>query len=576
MNNTLIKTLIKTLTFIVAFMLSGCAGALESQDPEGGDLLQSVTPVDHQPSPKIEMIYRILVAEVAGKRGFLDVALANYRAVALASDDPRVSERAVGIALFMNDNVATLEIAQRWYSLVADSQQARQTLVLALLRNDRVDEAVEHLDGLRAQLSDDGQQGFVGIGLLLAQIEDKPQVFQVMEQLLSRHPESPYALYYHALGAVGVDAHEQALESLNSALSYQPDWSQAHLLRSQVMMAMGDIDGAVEGLAQALEAQPEDLTLRMGYARLLVGADRFADAEQQYHILIEKNPRNDEALYALGILSAESKKFDEAVVYFMRVLRLGKRLMNVYYELGRVEEQRDDYQAARDWYARVTRGERYLNAQVRIGAMLVRMGDLEAMSSHMEVLRRNNSENRSDLHIAEAEILREEGYYQQAFELLDQSLEQYPDDKELRYARALAAEKVDRLEVLEHDLRVLIEDDPDNGHALNALGYTLADRTDRYQEALGYLERAIALLPEDAAVLDSMGWVKYRLGNHEVSLDYLRRAYSLHSDSEIAAHLSEVLWVTGQHEEAKAIWEEAIERDPDSEFLFKVKDQLGL
>ena len=130
--------------------------------------------------------------------------------------------------------------------------------------------------------------------------------------------------------------------------------------------------------------------------------------------------------------------------------------------------------------------------------------------------------------------------------------------------------------MLEQDLRKIIEANPDSGHALNALGYTLADRTDRYQEAYDYLQRAIALLPNDPAVLDSMGWIKYRLGDYEESLDYLRRAYKLNTDPEIASHLSEVLWISDQREEARDIWQRAIEQAPDNEYLLDVKERLGL
>jgi tetratricopeptide (TPR) repeat protein len=172
--------------------------------------------------------------------------------------------------------------------------------------------------------------------------------------------------------------------------------------------------------------------------------------------------------------------------------------------------------------------------------MLAKLGNLPAMSAHFVKLRRDNPQSAVPLYISEAEILREEGRGEAAFNLLSGALDQNPNDEDLLYSRSLAAESIDRLEVAERDLRTLIEADPENGQALNALGYTLADRTDRYQEALDYLQRALALLPDDAAVLDSMGWVLYRLGRYEESLNYLRRAYEASADEEIAAHLREV------------------------------------
>jgi tetratricopeptide (TPR) repeat protein len=207
--------------------------------------------------------------------------------------------------------------------------------------------------------------------------------------------------------------------------------------------------------------------------------------------------------------------------------------------------------------------------------MLAKLGDFPAMSAHFVKLRRENPQSAVPLYISEAEILREEDRGEAAFNLLSRALDQNPNDEDLLYSRSLAAESIDRLEVAERDLLTLIEADPENGQALNALGYTLADRTDRYQEALGYLQRALTLLPDDAAVLDSMGWVLYRLGRYEESLDYLRRAYEASADDEIAAHLSEVLWMMGKRSEAREIWQRAIEKAPESEHLLEVKERLN-
>jgi tetratricopeptide (TPR) repeat protein len=204
------------------------------------------------------------------------------------------------------------------------------------------------------------------------------------------------------------------------------------------------------------------------------------------------------------------------------------------------------------------------------------LDDFDGLAQLMTSLRREHAEDAIGLYLAEAEILRDSGRYEASFELLGRALGEYPEDNNLLYARGLAAEKLDLLDILEQDLRAIIATDPENGHALNALGYTLADRTDRYQEALGYLTKAIALLPDDSAVLDSMGWIKYRLGDLDVSLEYLRRAYEQSPDPEIAAHLSEVLWSSGKHDEARELWRQANEENPENEFLLDVKGRLGL
>jgi tetratricopeptide (TPR) repeat protein len=530
----------------------------------------------YRPSPAAEVMYHILVAELAGKREQLQTALEHYRMAALASQDPAVAGRAVGIALFAGDNKAMLEMAQRWQTLAPDNPQARQTLALALLRNNRLDEAVQQLEVVRAAAVEDEQQGFSAVGALLDQVENKEVALQVMEQLRKLQPRSQFALYYYALAALNVKHYEQALEALQTALNDNPQWVPAYLLRARVLMGKGDTDAALKSLAEAVTALPENRELRMGYARLLVNAKRTEEARRQFQILAEQNPKDADALYALGVLATEAKQFDEAVAHFMRVLQLGgPRVMDTYYELGRVEELRKDYRKAKEWYGRVSSDDRYLNAQVRVGVMLAKLGDFPALSAHFLKLRQDNPQEAVVLYVSEAEVLREEKHYQQAFDLLTQTLVQYPGNKDVLYARALAAEPLNRLDILERDLHTLIEADPKNGQALNALGYTLADRTNRYQEALGYLQQAITLLPDDPAVIDSMGWVFYRLGQNDKSLDYLRRAYQLNDDDEIAAHLSEVLWVSGRQQEARETWQHALEKEPSSEHLLKLKERFG-
>lgn len=572
------NSLIKTVGFGVFLLTSGALLADQSAPPATNT--QTPTPAASAEAPlpvlsQADLIYHILVAEVAARRGQIETALQNYRIAALSSNDPRVAERATGVALYAGNNEATLELARRWQALDGNSLQARQSLALALLRDHQLDAAVEMLEAVRIAAQQDGQQGFATLSNLLGQVRDRETVFRVMEVLRGRHPQSTYALYYYALGAAGLEKYDQALNGLNAALALNGKWREAHLLRARVLLQKGDKDKAMSQLAEAVNAQPDDLELRLGYARLLVAAERLDDARAQFQILAERNPNDGESLYALGLLAAEANQLDQAESYLKKVIDLGKRAMDAYFELGKIEEKRGNFQKAQDWYVQVSEGERYLNAQVRAAAMSARQGDFPGMSARLAQLREDSPDDAVSLYIAEADILRDEKRYQQAFDRLSQALSNNPGNKELLYARALSAEKIDRLDVLEEDLLALIKADPDNGHALNALGYTLADRTQRYAEALQYLERAIALLPNDAAVLDSMGWIKYRLGNYQESLNFMRRAFEVSQDPEIVSHLTEVLWVSGQKDEARQVWKKAIEKEPKNDFLLKLKERFA-
>jgi len=571
-NRSQMKTFLKALLFCSP-LLSGCVTVVDAQAPIEPEY--QIRPV-LKPSSRADLMYQVLAAELAGKRDQLDVALNHYQRAAITSSDPRVAERAAVLALIMKENAAALALAQRWQALDPANEQAQQTLALALLRNDRLEEAAQYLETVRrAARKKDQQQGYATIAALLSQADDKQLALRVMGQFRDRNPRSAFAQYYYAMLAAAAGEREQALASLERALARDRKLVPAHLLRTRLLLENGDREAALAGLAKAVAAIPRDRNLRMSYARLLIDAGQLVKARREFATLLNQNPKDTDSLYALGLLAAETRQFDLAETYFLDLIKRDARLADAYFELGRVEEQRGDYAKAREWYERVKDEDRYLSAQMRMGVVLAKSGDIVAAGQHFEALRRDNPQNDITLYLAEAEALREAGRYQEAFDGLDRALAAHPDDKDLLYARALAAEKLDRLDVLERDLRAILAVDPKNGQALNALGYTLADRTDRYQEALGYIEQALEQMPNDAAVLDSMGWVHYRLGNRDQALEYLRQAYRINPDAEIAAHLSEVLWIGGQHEEARKIWREALTRDPDSIHLQKLRERFG-
>lgn len=564
--------LLKVLGFS-GLLLSGCATVVDAQAPDTSEY--PIRPA-MQPSLRAELIYQVLAAELAGKRDQLNVALDYYRKVAVVSDDPQVAERAAMLALLMKDNAAALDLTRRWRALAPTSDPSRQALALALLRNGQIDEAASHLEAVRQAASGkDKQQGFATLASLLSQVDDKQAALRVMRQFGDRHPRSVFAQYYLAMLAAAAGDRALALTSLERALAQDPKLVLAHLLRTRLLMDQGDRDAALAGLAKAVAALPRDRNLRMNYARLLVDAGQLDKARREFATLLNQNPKDTDSVYALGVLATETRQFDLAESYFLDLIKRKVRLADAYFELGRIEEQRGNYAKANEWYGRVSGEERYLTAQLRKGVMLAKAGETAAFAQHFETLRRDQPQNSITLYQAEAEALREAERYQEAFDTLERGLALHSNDKDLLYARALVAEKLGRLDVLERDLRAILAADPKNGQALNALGYTLADRTDRYQEALGYIEQALALLPDDAAVLDSMGWVQYRLGDHAKALEYLRRAYQANPDAEIAAHLVEALWAAGQREEARRIWREALRKNPDSSHLLKLKEKLG-
>jgi len=289
----------------------------------------------------------------------------------------------------------------------------------------------------------------------------------------------------------------------------------------------------------------------------------------EFKRLEQMAPDNADALFALGLLALQAEQIEEAKRYFSRLIHNGQRVPDASFFMGRIAESEGKDKEALRWYRKVNGGGNRFEARLRTAILIARQGRVEDAREMLQDLAADNPAQEVRILLVESDILRQEHRDEEAFEVLSRGLADYPDNPELLYARAMAAERIDRLDVLERDLRKMLEADPDNAQALNALGYTLADRTTRYEEAYRYIERALKLEPDDPAILDSMGWVLYRMGRHQEAIDYLRKALekAKSGDAEIAAHLGEVLWNSGHEKEARKVWEKAREQHPDDETL---------
>lgn len=574
----------KTLILAPIFLLTAaCATAADSgQRPtalaeEGGSEPHLEVAPAAVPSSGLsdEVMYHVLVGEIAGQRGQLDVAVDHYLMAATLSDDPAVAERATRVSLYARDDSRSLAAARRWVARDGDNLEARQVLAALLLRTGHPGEAYSQLDAVMDTPVDERARFaiFSQIASLLAQ-EGGSASLDLMGRLVAERDDNPSAHYAHAQLALMVEEPEVGLDAVDKALELRPDWPEAVILKSGVLTQMGREEAALKALAEAME-YTDSSELRLYYARKLVELDRFDEGAKQFARLLEDNPNDTDALYALGLIAIQQQRYDEAKMRFSQLLDTGERTDSAAYFLGEIAESRKRSEEALEWYERVGGRQYGLDARIRTAVILARLGREAEARQELAAIRPESSATELRLILAEGEVLRELGEYQEAYELYSEGLERIPDSSELLYARALIAEKLDRLDALERDLQTILEEDPDNAQALNALGYTLADRTDRHDEALRYTERALQLRPDDAAVIDSMGWVHYRLGNHEQALQYLQRAFDMLKDPEIAAHLGEVLWVTGKQEEARQIWDQGLAEDPDHPALRRVLERFA-
>ncbi len=525
------------------------------------------------PRPDLELtediLYKLLVAEVAGQRGQLDISVQNYLDVARTTRDPEIVSRATRIAIYARNDQAAYEAAKIWIELDPQNADAHQVLAVMAVRDGNLDQAMQHFDYILKNAEGMMDQKLWVIANLLGKEQDQEVVKQVLERLMEGHQDNPESLYAYAQVMARLNEDDKAMEILRRVLELVPDNVNAHISYVSGLQKQGRIEDALDWLETALGKIEDNFNLRLYYARLLTDEKRFDEARQQFEILVAEAPNNTDVLYALGLLYLQANRLEESATYFERLSSLGERSEEAGYYLGRIAEEKGDINKARTWYESINHGSNYFDAQIRLGMLIAKDGDVDAARKHLQSIRIDDQLQKNILIQAEGELLMEEKRYEDALAVYNKGLED-GYDSELLYARAMLAEKMDRLDLLEQDLKAIIEQDPENAQALNALGYTLADRTDRYDEAYGYIKRALQLRPDDFYILDSMGWVLYRMGRLEESVDYLNRALNVRRDPEIAAHLGEVLWVKGDKAAAREIWDTALKETPQDTKLLDV------
>jgi tetratricopeptide (TPR) repeat protein len=525
-------------------------------------------PVESNLSP--ELLYRLLAAEIAGQRGHIHTAVKEYLAAARESRDPAIAERATRIAVYARDDVSARKAAELWAQLQPHSLEANQVAAAMYVRAGDTKKAHAYLEQVIADSKRGDRRTFMLITALLSKEKDKKVAMQVMEQLVATRQDNPEAIYAYAQLALLVGDLDKAQQAAERVRSLRPDWADTHILLSNILYRQGHKVEAMTSLKAAVEQYPDNATLRDYYARRLVDEKRYKEARDQFQIMLENAPDNHEAEYALGLLSMQLHDLDGAAGHFQHLVDIKNRVSEASYYLGQIAEQRDKQEAAIRWYERVTGGQYQVDAQIRIALIEARMGKVERARERLHEIQPESAEMEQRLYLAEGEILNEAKQYQEAFDLYNEALAKMPDNLALLYARALSAEKIDRIDTALADLKKLIDMEPNNVQALNAYGYTLVDRTDRIKEGYGYIQRAYNMRADDPAILDSMGWANYRLGNYPAAIKYLRKALDTLKDPEIAAHLGEVLWVSGDHDQARDVWDAARRETPSHKKLLDV------
>ena len=563
---------------VAMLLLTGCASLQQAASQDKSLLGQQQSQVNllkTQQDPVADAAYSLMVAEIALNQGDTALAVKHYLEVARSQDIPEIAERAVRVAVYGQNLEAAVEAAQRWIELDPNRVEARQVIAAIYVRQDKIQEAFTYLDGMIRTSELDDAELFPPLLGILAREKNANTVLAVSQRIAFEYPERAYAQYLHGMLAAQNGRSEEALRFLDRSLAIV-EIEGVHSARAKILLRLGRPDEAVVSLRKAVESSPDDQNLRLTYARLLVDVKQYEAARVEFEKLHKASPDDAELLYTLGLLSLESQRLDDAEKYMMMLIRLNQREGEAQYYLGRINENRRLYDVAIEWYSKVFVGDYKFDARLRIADMLGRLERIDEAVAHLDEMLKGSQSDGSlvRIYIAKGELLRGARRYPEAMEVFNTALEIVPGNGDLLYARALVAEKLGRIDILEADIRAILKTEPDNAHALNALGFTLADQTDRYEEAYGYIKRAIEIMPDDAAIIDSWGWVHYRLGDYEKAISLLRKALSRFEDAEIAAHLGEVLWVSGKQQEAREIWQRALKKTPDDPKLQSVMQRF--
>ena len=565
------------------FLLMACCGVLagcasQTVDPvapvlsEVNDSKEAVgsTP----PEPEVMAfpegtLLALLTAEVAGYRGDYQYALDQYLIEAEKTLDPGVAARVTRLAAYMKADDKLYQAASLWAQADPESLEAHQFLADQLVKRALYVDALETMQTID-RLGGEAQFDYFAYRVGLMTQEDRQALLLGLNDMLTVNPNEPQILFSKAALLEALGDGPAALETADTLLGLKPAELNFIILKANLLSDLNQKQAAQAFLSEQLAINPDQPRLRLLLARLLFEAQAFSDARVQYQILHEIRPEDGEILFALAMLSIEQADFAQARLHLGRLVRTDQRVNQAQYYLGLVAEKTGDVALALREFAKVDGGYEYLSAQGRIVELISVNQSLEDARSYLAKKKLAHNGLRSQFDLIEGQLLSRVDAEDALFEHLDEAIEAQAGDIPLLYFRAMSVQKYDRLDILERDLKQVLTLDPGNADAMNALGYTLADQTDRYDEAYVLIERALRLKPEEPAFIDSMGWVLYRLNRYEEAIDYLEQAFERFPNDEVAAHLGEVLWQSGKTRRAKRVWKEALSETPDSTFLQSV------
>lgn len=533
-------------------------------------------PIDVLPAVGLseELMFRYLSAEIALQRGNAFSAYATMLSIARSTSDPRLARRATEMAMSGSLPAEALKAARVWHEIAPHSEEASQVLLGLQLQSNRPDEAKQSLAAMLSGSSPTTLPLAIGnVQRLLSRLPDRARAASLLKELLEPYRDAVDARLALAQMAMVSGDRAAAIKELQNTLTKFPASEMAALMLAQIAEDKAE---ATKTLVDFLKKNPKAREVRLAYSRMLFEQGKIVDAKKEFKTLLQQTPNDQTALYALGLLSAQANEMADAEKYLSTYIgnlkdqpdreRDATQALMV---LAQIAEDRSDEAGVIKWLQLVPElGQSgAVNATIKRAQLQAKAGKLDEARKLLNEADVNNDDERVKLIIGEAQLLKESGKLGDATRLIEDALELYKNNIDLLYELAMLAEKNQQFDLMESTLRKVIQLAPDSQHAYNALGYSLADRNLRLQEAHDLIKKALSLAPEDPFIMDSMGWVEFRLGRLERAEELLRRAFAIKADPEIAAHLGEVLWVLGREEEAKKLWRNAGGKDSKNDTL---------
>jgi tetratricopeptide (TPR) repeat protein len=516
----------------------------------------------------------LMAAELAGQRGQYAIALEGYMEAAKRAKDPRFAERAAKIAMYMKDSKKTDEAVSLWLRQDPVNPTARKIAALSALRVGKKQAAVEHLNTvLKADPA-----GFEKTVLELANVlqnDGKSDFFyEVLDALAAKNPDQAVVYFVQSLLAMEMKDNALAEKKVQQALNIQPDWDKALIFQAQIAVFSGDLTKAKALLKKATVKYSENDRLKKLLAQVLIKSAEYEAAGEVYQGIVQANPKDAESQVALALVHLQLDRDGKAEDIFKQLLDQPEWQSQASFYLGKIEEKRGHTQKALAWFDKVSDGPLVFESALSSVSLLVKDKKFDEADARLGLLSSQFPKQKLRIILMQAGLHGQQGHYEKGYQLLTDALVGQPDQRDLLYTRALMAERINKRDVLEADLKKILAKNPDDAEALNALGYSLLDNASHYADAEKYLQQALKLQPNEAVIMDSFGWLLFKQGRLVQALDYLELAYAKQQEGEIAAHLAEVLWALGRKEEARKIFNTAIKKAPEDEYLLDFQKRI--